>query len=140
MIYTNKMNEKTTEVLKVNQAFYDTFAAGDYMTMEMLWAKANEVSVIHPGNVILHGHEAVMMSWRQILENSGGSQISCSEAKAYILGNSAYVICNEVFPEGRLIATNIFVLEEGAWYMVHHQAGPINRIRERAAEIAKSIH
>lgn len=134
------MDNSVTEVLKINQAFYDTFTAGDYAAMEKLWAKINEVSVIHPGSEILHGHEAVMISWRQILENSGGSQVCCSEPKAYILGDSAYVVCNEVFPEGRLIATNIFVLEEGAWRMVHHQAGPVNRARKRTAEITRSVH
>lgn len=134
------MNKTENEVLKVNQAFYKNFAAGDYKAMEILWAKANEVSVIHPGSEILHGHEAVMMSWQNILENSGGSQISCAEAKACIFGKSAYVICNEVFPEGRLIATNIFVLEEGAWRMVHHQAGPLNRVRQSVSDINKSIH
>ena len=134
------MNNTVTEVLKVNRAFYESFASGDYTAMKMLWAKLNEVSVIHPGSVILHGHEAVMISWQQLLENSGGSQIRCAEAKAYILGNSAYVVCNEVFPEGQLIATNIFVLEGGTWRMVHHQAGPVNRARQDAAEITKSIH
>lgn len=134
------MDNSVTEVLKINQAFYNTFAAGDYAAMEMLWAKLIEVSVIHPGSEILHGHEAVMISWRQILENSGGSQIRCSEPKAYILGNAAYVVCKEVFPEGWLIATNIFVLEEGAWRMVHHQAGPVNQARQQETASTKSIH
>lgn len=140
VIHTYKMNKTVTEVLKVNQAFYETFAAGDYAAMEMLWAKVNEVSVIHPGSVILHGREAVMTSWQQILENSGGNRVLCSGPKAYILGASAYVVCDEVFPEGRLIATNIFVLEDGDWRMVHHQAGPVNRTGQRMAKNTNSIH
>lgn len=134
------MDKTASNVLKVNQAFYETFAAGDYAEMEKLWSRTSEVSVIHPGSEMLHGHEAVMMSWKQILDNSGGSQILCAEPKVYMLGDSAYVICNEVFPEGQLIATNIFVVEEGVWYMVHHQAGPLNQVRQHVPDNSRSIH
>jgi hypothetical protein len=134
------MNKTANDILKINQAFYDAFAAGDYAAVEKLWAKVNEVSVIHPRSGVLHGRKAVMMSWQQILINSGGSQISCADPKAYILGETAYVVCNEVFPEGQLIATNIFVFEDDAWRMVHHQAGPCNQVSQRASDITKSLH
>ena len=38
-------------------------------------------------------------------------------------GSSAYVICYEKVTNGVLIATNIFVREDGAWRMIHHHAG-----------------
>ena len=134
------MNKIANDVLRINRVFYEIFAAGDYAEMKKLWANGKEVSVIHPGSMVLHGHEAVMMSWQQILENSGGSKIRCVEPRVYILGDTAYVICNEVFPEGQLIATNIFVLEEGAWRMVHHQAGPVNQPMQNISDSTKSIH
>ena len=134
------MNKTANDVLEVNQSFYRIFAAGDFAGMEKLWAEASEISVIHPGSAVLHGREAVMLSWRQILENSGGSQMRCTEPEVYVLGNTAYVTCSEVFPEGRLIATNIFVLEGGACRMVHHQAGPVNQARQGAPVKNKSIH
>ena len=34
----------------------------------------------------------------------------------------AVVICYEVFTEGTMVATNVFVREEGEWRIMHHQA------------------
>lgn len=134
------MNKTSNDVLEVNQAFYDAFAAGDYAEVEKLWARVDKVSVIHPGSAVIHGRKAVMKSWQEILEKSGGSQIRCANSKAYILGETAYVVCNEVFPAGRLMATNIFIMEEGDWKMVHHQAGHCNPVRQGASDTNKSLH
>jgi hypothetical protein len=35
-------------------------------------------------------------------------------------------------PGARLVATNVFVREGGAWKMVHHQAGPLPPAREES--------
>ena len=134
------MNKTTDDVLEVNQAFYDAFAAGDYAELEQLWAKLDGVSVIHPGSTVIHGRQAVMNSWQEILKSSSGSQIRCANAKACIQGETAYVVCNEVFPEGRLIATNIFIMDEGNWRMVHHQAGPCNPVRQGTTDTNISLH
>ena len=67
-----------------------------------------------------------MMSWELIFEDSGPHDIKCINERVYLIGESAYVTCSEVFPDGQLMATNIFVIEEGQWRMVHHQAGPIS--------------
>lgn len=80
--------------------------------------------MIHPGSAALHGQETVVMSWELIFENSGPHDIKCINERVYLIGESAYVVCSEVFPDGQLMATNIFVIEEGQWRMVHHQAGP----------------
>ena len=117
-------NRTLTEVLEVNIAFYEAFAAGDLLAVKQLWSRSNDISVIHPGSVVLHGQKAVMMSWQLIFENSGRHNIECTNERAYLYGKSAYVVCSEVFPEGQLVATNIFVVEGGEWRMVHHQAGP----------------
>ena len=134
------MNKTADDILKVNQAFYDAFAAGDYDRLEKLWVKSEDISVIHPGNTALNGRQAVMTSWRQILDNADGNEIRCANPKAYIIGETAYVICNEVFPEGRLIATNIFKIEDGTWRMVHHQAGPDNRPGNLISSENRSVH
>jgi len=134
------MNKMEDDVLMVNQAFYDAFAASDFSTLEALWAGIDEVSVIHPGNTALHGRQTVMMSWQQIFENSSTHDIRSINARAYTLGDMAYVVCNEIFPEGQLIATNIFLLEDGKWRMVHHQAGPDNQMGQAIAASTNSVH
>jgi ketosteroid isomerase-like protein len=134
------MDKTQEDILKANQAFYDAFAAGDYDRLEKQWINSDEISVIHPGSTVLHGRQAVMNSWRKILESSGGSDIRCANPKVYLLGDTAYVICNEVFPEGQLIATNIFKFENNTWLMVHHQAGPDNRLGRLIASENRSVH
>jgi len=117
-------NKTLKQVLEVNRAFYDAFAAGDFLTVKQTWSRSDQITVIHPGSVALHGYEAVMASWELIFKNSGPHQIKCTNERVYLTADSAYVVCNEVFPEGQLVATNIFVIEDGLWRMVHHQAGP----------------
>ena len=117
-------NKTLKQILEVNRAFYDAFATGDFLTVKQTWSRSNQISVIHPGSVALHGYEAVMASWELILESSGSHDIKCINERVYLTGESAHVVCNEVFPEGQLVATNIFVIENGLWRMVHHQAGP----------------
>jgi ketosteroid isomerase-like protein len=135
-----KMNKTIDQVLKANQAFYDAFAAGDYDRLERLWTHTGEISVIHPGSSLLHGRQPVMSSWRQILGNADGSNIRCADPRVYLLGDVAYVVCSEVFPDGRLIATNIFRLEDNTWRMVHHQAGPDNRPVAKVPGDGTSVH
>ena len=117
-------NKTLKQILDVNRAFYDAFAAGDFLTVKQIWSRSDQISVIHPGSVALHGYKAVMASWELIFENSGPHDIKCLNERVYLTGESAYVVCNEVFPEGQLVATNIFINENGFWRMIHHQAGP----------------
>jgi len=117
-------NKTLKQILEVNRTFYDAFAAGDFLTVKQTWSRSDQISVIHPGSAALHGYKAVMTSWELIFENSGPHDIKCINERVCLIGESAYVVCNEVFPEGQLVATNIFIIEEGMWRMVHHQAGP----------------
>lgn len=114
-----------SELLAVNQAFYDAFGAGSYDVMESLWARKPEVSVIHPGAEVIHGRREVLDSWRLILQAGQESRMNCKSPRAFMHEAFAYVTCIEAFPEGELTATNIFIREEGEWRMVHHQAGPL---------------
>ena len=112
------------EVLAANAAFYAAFAEKDVEGMEAVWARESSVACVHPGWRALHGREAVMASWRAILEGEGAPGISFTNALAYVNGTSAFVICVERLPPGSLLSTNLFVQEDGEWRMVHHHAGP----------------
>ena len=114
-------------VLAANEAFYTAFATRDVDAMEALWAQQARVACIHPGWNALHGREAVLASWRDILSNPNSPPIRCSDAVAQVLGATAVVTCTERFPGAELVATNIFVVEDGAWKLVHHQAGGVAR-------------
>jgi ketosteroid isomerase-like protein len=111
-------------VIAANEAFYDAFRREDHAAMNELWARRAPVACIHPGWGALLGRDRVMQSWRAIMEN-GAPQIRCASPQVLRLGDTALVICEEHMAEGRLIATNAFVLEDGRWRMVHHHAGPV---------------
>lgn len=112
-------------VLAVNEAFYAAFAARDAGAMDALWARRAPLACIHPGWQPLHGREAVLGSWRDIMSSPNSPPIRCADAVAHVLGAAAVVVCRERFPGAELVATNVFVLEDGAWKLVHHQAGGV---------------
>jgi hypothetical protein len=119
---------ETDAILFANEAFYSAFTSRDYSVMEAVWAEQNPVAVIHPGWNPIFGREAVMQSWKDILENPGAPKITCMVPKVVPQGrDAAAVLCYEEIDGNYLIATNLFVREGQIWRMTHHQAGPATR-------------
>jgi hypothetical protein len=112
-------------VLFANEAFYQAFAGRDIDAMDRLWARGGPVACIHPGWSPLVGRERVLASWRAILANPASPAIRCRRPRAFLHGDSAFVICYEEIEGAVLIATNLFVREGREWKMTHHQAGPV---------------
>ncbi len=81
----------------------------------------------------IDGRDAVMESWEAILTGSGSPKIKCKGARAHVIGGVAYVTCHEILDRGFLVATNVFVHEDGSWKMVHHHAGTAPPPAEGAA-------
>jgi ketosteroid isomerase-like protein len=119
------------EVLEANQAFYQAFSAQDADAVDALWARRAPVACIHPGWDALDGRDEVVGSFRAIIESGGAPQVRSTRAQARMLGEVAFVTCHEVVPGGRLVATNLFVKEDGAWRLVHHQATPLAEAASR---------
>jgi hypothetical protein len=112
--------------IAANAAFYEAFAAGRIDAMDELWSTTAPVLCIHPGTPPLHGRDSVMQSWREILADP--PEITHSTAQLALVRGVAIVSCLEHLGPGTLAATNVFVWEDGAWRMVHHQAGALNRL------------
>ena len=110
-------------VLFANDAFYVAFATRDPDAMNDLWSRTVPVTCVHPGWNVVEGRDAVMESWRAILGNPESPQVVCRQATAHVLGDVAYVVCFETIETNHLVATNVFVREDGTWRLVHHQAG-----------------
>ena len=68
-----------------------------------------------------------MQSWSQILRQPPEVALRCLTPRVYQFGDTAIVTCYEGADghPAHLAASNVFVLEDGAWKMVHHHAGPI---------------
>lgn len=109
-------------VLFANDAFYVAFLNRDISVMDTLWARRPTVSCIHPGWTHLSGRDVVMESWDGVLANHNNPSFKIKGATASVSGDSAVVICYEVFDEVTMVATNVFIREDGEWRIMHHQA------------------
>ena len=110
-------------VLFANDAFYVAFLNRDINSMDDLWARGPTVSCVHPGWNHLSGRDVVIESWEGILANQQNPVFSIQGATASIYNDTAVVICYEVFEQATMIATNVFVHEDGDWRIMHHQSG-----------------
>ena len=119
------MTTVDAEVIAANEAFYAAFTRYDSDAMDAVWARRTAVACIHPGHDALRGRELVMASWRAILGSGRAPRIRCADASAHVVGEMAFVVCHELIGGGRLVATNVFVQEDGRWRIAHHQAGPL---------------
>jgi hypothetical protein len=116
---------RDAEILFANEAFYLAFATRDLAAMDALWARDARVTCVHPGWEALHGRDAVMESWGNILGHSSAPKVQCREARVLNYGSVAQVLCFEVLQTGVLMAANLFIQEAGSWQLVHHQASPM---------------
>ena len=118
------MNEE--DVLAANEAFYRAFNQKDPVAMDAIWARSTGVTCVHPGWNTLTGRDRVMESWRGILTNPDQPKIVTGGASVSFFGDAAVVLCRELVAGSPLAATNIYVLEDGSWKLVHHQSGPVS--------------
>ncbi len=119
------MSSAHEDVLAANAAFYAAFAERNVKAMAQLWSDHAPIACIHPGWHALDGRDAVMASWRGILQGPGSPDIVCTDVTVHVCGDAAFVLCTEQLSGGMLVATNMFVREDDGWKLVHHHAGPV---------------
>jgi ketosteroid isomerase-like protein len=125
----------------VEAAFYRAFRHGDVDAMARVWLDGPEVSCIHPGRTGLCGHDAVMASWRAILQAGDGFQIQFRLDSEFSSDRLVVRIGTEHLRiEGRsdavLSVTNAFQRTPGGWLMVLHHAAPAHE----GASPARPLH
>ena len=115
------------QLLAANRTFYRAFGERDWPAMEDLWARRAPLACIHPGWAPLIDRDSVLDSWRRILANPLSLNIRCHGEQGMVFGTSGLVVCRELVDGQMLVASNLFVVEDGIWRMVHHQSGPLAR-------------
>lgn len=113
-------------ILEANDAFYSAFRQRDYLAMEDLWSRQDVVCCYHPGWPGITGRDEVLDSWYTLLVLGDTPDIDVTGQKVIRHGTTAMVFCTEHLGEASLIATNTFVIEDGNWRMVHHQAAQLS--------------
>ena len=126
-------------ILFSNESFYIAFAGRNMTMMEDIWAHSLPVSCGHPGWPLIRGRAQVLESWNGIFGNAGGFSIECRHAAAHFAGDAGYVTCYEILDEASLLATNVFVRENGLWKLAHHQAGPAPEPEDEGSSIDEEI-
>ena len=118
-------------VLDANDEFYRIIRRGDLQAMDAMWATGRSVHCTHPGWETLKGREAVMRSWRLILDQDPPPQIWPDDAQVILTGETALVLCVEHLARDDLMASNSFVRVDGEWKMLSHQASvmPVTQAR-----------
>ena len=127
-------------VLFVNEEFYAAFRDRDFKAVEALWAERAPIACVHPGWGPLSGREQVLESWSAILENPASPRVTCHAAQAFVHEDMAFVVCFERIQRNFLVATNVFVREDGDWRLVHHQSGPTAEEPRVEEEPDGSVH
>jgi ketosteroid isomerase-like protein len=112
-------------ILHANLDFYRAFNERSVKAMEALWSTIAPVLCVHPGWTALAGREPVIQSWRAILANPEAPRVMVHDDRAFLYGDLAIVQCEEELDTGHLVATNMFIRENGDWKMIHHQASPL---------------
>ena len=123
------MDHDVRAVLAANQAFYDAHEARDLDAMVAAWDHDDDVVCTHPGWPILRGRALVDESWRRILEGPGRNQFIITNDEVAVLGDVAWVTCDENLVQGgatgTIAATNIFVRTAAGWKLRVHHASPV---------------
>ena len=57
--------------------------------------------------------------------NPESPRIVCYDEQVFLYGDAALIVCEEELGGGTLVASNLFVREDGAWRICHHQASQL---------------
>lgn len=113
-----------------NDRFYRAFQSGRLDEMRRVWGRGEHVQCVHPGGECVAGDDLVIESWGLVLSSvsRGNFVIRLEDVRVYAGEREGFVTCVEVVSsggdEGRLVATNVFEVQEGRWVLVHHHASP----------------
>jgi hypothetical protein len=108
--------------------FYLAFERLDLHLMSTVWLEGDRAVCIHPGGGLLRGKESVMRSWREIFSGSKPPRIEHRLIDSFESAELVVHLVEErIGPRGdasvefsRVIATNVYVRENGTWFLAEH--------------------
>ncbi|XP_043707462.1 uncharacterized protein LOC122656847 isoform X2 [Telopea speciosissima] len=124
--------DSKASVLAANNRFYNSFRKGDVAAMRALWAKGDNVCVVHPGVGGISGYDLVMGSWEFVwADYEFPLEIEVKDAQVHVKGDIGYVRCIEMVKTkgsswGQQYVTNVFERIDGQWCICIHHASHID--------------
>ena len=127
----SKSGLKIKTVDEAETVFYESFMHCDIEVMAALWADGDVVCV-HPGSGVIMGHEAVVRSWRHILENASPTQIRYTTMNKIISNDLAvHFVAEEILNNDVIaavvVATNVYKKFAQGWLMVEHHGSLVQQ-------------
>lgn len=113
----------------VETIYYEAFRRCDINVMAALWAPGDVVCV-HPGSGAVVGYDAVIRSWRHILDGSTMSGLRTALVQRMASDGLAVHLVAEQLPtspgsEVTVLATNVYRKFAEGWLMVEHHASVV---------------
>ena len=119
------------DVLEANNAFYDAFTRRDLDAMAHIWSEEAPIVCVHPGWRPVFGRKAVLESWKRIFTAPAGKMdVRTTHGSVHSVAGAALVVCYELIGPRALVASNLFVEENGGWRLVHHHSTPVSKAPE----------
>jgi len=124
---------KVDKIQLINDMFYRAFESLNVTEMSKVWVKDEASQVIHPGWPVKQGWKEVEDSWRAIFNNTSYMEFTLTDITISDMGSWARVTCVENLrsvaggqeSNGRVMATNLYLLKEEEWLMMHHHGSAL---------------
>ena len=125
-------DERRSELLGVNAAFYQSLDDFDLAAMKKVWFHGDGVRCIHPGWEAIQGYDAIIDSWDQVFRNTGWMRVTPTDVSTWRVGDMGLVYCAENITAKSedgvgvavTMATNVFRHTSEGWRMILHHASP----------------
>ena len=135
MSHATKMSHVSDNeaVNATNLAYYQALSARDMRAMEQVWTRgADNILIAPPANPVTHiGWSAITRNWEQYWARFVEFNVSMQPSAINIIGPVAWVHGIEISrrrtktgetSSSTNFGTNIFVAQNGGWFMVFHQS------------------
>lgn len=117
---------------EANARFYRAIEELDLSGMDSLWLHETWVRCIHPGWDVIVGWDSIRESWQRIFANTSWIRVTPTAVDVQVHGPVGMVGCTEniTAPKDEDVgvavaqATNLFLLTEEGWVLIHHHASP----------------
>ena len=128
-----KAASEASKLKAVNMAYYKALSARDMRAMEQVWTRgADNILIAPPANPVTHiGWPAITRNWKHYWARFVDFNVSMQPSAINIIGPVAWVHGIEISrrrtntgetSSSTNFGTNIFVAQNGGWFMVFHQS------------------
>ncbi|KVH95324.1 F-box protein SKIP8-like [Cynara cardunculus var. scolymus] len=117
----------TRAIVNINQRFFDIIRERSLPEMGRLWLNADYVKCIHSSGELFTGYSGVLGSWQLSFNWDPAVDFQVGDVRSRVLTGVAWVTMKAYVgvEHNPLNVTNVFEVQNGQWYMVHHHSSVV---------------